>query len=113
MSKLFYVMIFIVSVLIASSAQIILKSSADKKHDSFLKEYLNLKVIIGYGMMFFSTILTILAYRKLEYKYGSIIESLGYIFMLLLSKMFLNEKITKSKVIGNIIIVFGIIIFFI
>ncbi len=107
-----YVFIFVLSVFIASCSQIILKKSADKKHESFIKEYLNLPVIIGYGMMFLSTILTIIAFRKIAFKNGPIIESIGYIFVLLLSRIFLDEKITKNKLIGNIIIILGIIVFY-
>ena len=66
------------SVLIASFSQILLKKSAKKQYDSFLKEYLNPYVIIGYAMMVGSTILTILAYREVAYKNGPVIESLGY-----------------------------------
>lgn len=108
-----YVILLIASVLIASCSQIILKKSASKEYSSIIREYLNVRVIVGYGMMFISTILTIFAFKGLDYKNGPIIESLGYIFIMFLSRIFLKEKITKKKIIGNSLILLGIIVFYI
>ena len=108
-----YVFLLIASVLIASCSQIILKKSASKEYSSIIREYLNVRVIVGYGMMFISTILTIFAFKGLDYKNGPIIESLGYIFVMFLSRIFLKEKITKKKVIGNTLILLGILVFYI
>ena len=108
-----YVFLLIASVLIASCSQIILKKSASKEYSSIIREYLNVRVIVGYGMMFISTILTIFAFKGLDYKNGPIIESLGYIFIMFLSRIFLKEKITKKKIIGNSLILLGIIVFYI
>jgi len=108
-----YVSIFLVSVLIASFSQILLKISADKEHKSIVSEYLNFNVIAGYGLLFLSTILTIAAYKGLDYKNGPIIESVGYIYVLFLSSIILREKITKNKIMGNILIILGILIFYI
>lgn len=105
------VWILIVSVFIASCSQIILKTSAGEEHKNLWKEYLNIGVMTGYGMMVLSTILTILAFRGLEYKYGPVIESLGYVFVMILGNLFLKEKITKKKLVGNGLILMGILIF--
>ena len=107
-----YIALLLVSVVIASSSQIFLKISAMKKHKSFIFEYLNPLVILGYGMMIASTVTTILAYRGLEYKNGPVIESLGYLLVMILSYLFFKEKITKKKLIGNIIILMGIFVFY-
>ena len=108
-----YVFLLIASVLIASCSQIILKKSASKEYSSIIREYLNVRVIVGYGMMFISTILTIFAFKGLDYKNGPIIESLGYIFIMFLSRIFLKENITKKKIIGNSLILLGILVFYI
>ena len=108
-----YVILLIISVAVASVSQIILKISASEQHESMIKEYLNIKVIVGYGMMVLSTILTVLAFQGLDYKNGPIIESIGYIFIMILSKVILHEKITKKKLIGNALILLGIAIFYI
>ena len=107
-----YVLLLISSVFIASCSQILLKKSANKKYESIWKEYLNPNVIIGYGMMVLSTILTILAFKGIDYKNGPITEALGYIFIMCLSRIFLKEKLTKNKIIGNSIILLGLFIFY-
>lgn len=107
-----YVFLLLMSVVISSCSQILLKKSAMKKYDSIILEYLNPFVIIGYGMMVVSTITTILAYRGLEYKNGPVIESSGYILVMILSCLFFNEKITRKKILGNALILFGIFVFY-
>lgn len=105
--------ILLLSVFVASCSQIILKTSAEQEHTSIIKEYLNWRVIIGYGMMFLSTILTILAFTGLDFKNGPVIEATGYVFVMILSRIFLSEKITTKKIFGNILILIGIVVFYI
>ena len=106
-------MIFLLlSVAVAGSSQILLKKSALKQYSSRLREYLNVYVIIGYGLMVLSTLLVILAYRGTDYKNGPIIESLSYPLTMLLSWGFFREKITLKKVLGNALIILGIIVFY-
>lgn len=107
-----YILLLVASVTIASFSQILLKTSAKKDYGSFLKEYLNPLVIIGYGMMVISTLTTILAYRGLDYKNGPVIESLGYLFIMVLSWLFFKEKITRKKLLGNLLILVGIFVFY-
>ena len=80
---------------------------------TWIKEYLNPYVIIGYSMMIISTVLTIFAYKGLEYKNGPIIESLGYILVMVLSYYFFKEKNYKAKLLGNLLILLGIVVFYI
>jgi small multidrug resistance pump len=107
-----YFFFMIASVVIASFSQILLKVSAGKKHESFIKEYLNVRVIVGYGMLVVSTLLTILAFRGMEYKNGPVIESAGFILVMLLSWWILKEKITFRIVLGNVLIAIGIVVFY-
>ena len=69
-------------------------------------------MICGYGIMMAGMLLNVLAYRKVEYKNGPVIESLGFLFVMVLSWFFFKEKITKKKLIGNLIILVGILIFY-
>ena len=101
------------AVLISSFSQMLLKKSAMIQYDSKIKEYFNVWVISGYTLMIVSTLLVILSYRGVSYKNGPVIESLGFIIVLVLSKLLFNEEITFMKIIGNIIIILGIIVFYI
>jgi len=106
-----HVLIFLFAVFIASLSQILLKKSANNNYNNWIKEILNIRVIIAYGMFVISSFLTIYAYKGIQLKYGSVIQASGYIFILLLSKIFLGERITKNKISGVILIIIGIIIF--
>ncbi|QTE67064.1 EamA family transporter [Clostridiales bacterium] len=100
------------SVILSSLSQILLKLSARKSHGSFLKEYLNPLVIAGYGLMVAATLTTIAAYQGMDYKNGPIIESLGYILVMVLSYFLLKEKVTRKKILGYCMILAGVIIFY-
>lgn len=103
--------LYLISVVIASCSQLLLKKSAMKQYASFLREYLNLYVIMGYGMLFGSMILTIFAYKGIEFKNGPILESLGYVLVIIMSRFLFHEKITRSKIIGTLLILAGVAVF--
>ena len=107
-----YVLLLILAVLVSSISQIILKKSASKTYDSVLKEYLNVYVITGYVLMVISTVLVVLGLKGVPYKNEPIIESLGYLFVMILSNRLLGEKITKKKVLGNVLILVGIAVYY-
>lgn len=64
-------------------------------------------------MMVISTLLVIASYRGLDYKNGPIIESLGYILVMVLSRLFFSEKVSKRKLFGYTLIMVGIAVFYI
>lgn len=106
-----YFAIAILSGVLSSFSQILLKKSAQNKKKSFLSEYINFQVILGYGIIFICMILTIIAFKGIPYKYGPVLEALTYIYIMILSRLFIGEKITKYRLMGNFIIVIGVIIF--
>mgnify|MGYP005788118093 FL=1 len=63
-------------------------------------------------MMVLSTLLTVFAYRGVDYKNGPVIDSVGFLLVMIWSRIFFGEKITKRKVIGNILILAGILVFY-
>ncbi len=107
-----YYLLMFGSVVLASAAQILLKMSARKEHRSFLREYLNPLVITGYILMAGATLTTIAAYRGIEYKNGPLIESLGYILVMILSRALLKEKVTGRKFLGYALILAGVAVFY-
>ena len=107
-----WLLLFVLSSAIASFAQVLLKKGAAIDHGSFLREYLNPHVIIGYGLMFAGMLLGVIAYRHVEYKNGSVMESFAFLMVMILSRIFFGEKITKRKVFGNVMILVGIAVFY-
>lgn len=106
------VLIYLLGVLLSSFAQILLKSEASREHKSVIAEYLNVRVIAGYGIIFGCTILTLLAYRGgLPVSWGNVLESAGYVFVTILGVTILKEKVGRDKMIALAVILGGIILF--
>ncbi len=106
-----YLILFLVSVTIASFSQILLKKSASIKQDYKVKEYFNKYVIISYVLLISTTILTAIAYKGINLAFGAVLESFGYVIVTVLARLILKENLSKQKIIGIIIIVTGIVIF--
>lgn len=92
-------------------SQILLKQSANQEHGNILREYLNWRVITAYLIFGLVLLANTYAYTQVEMKYGPVLDTITYIFVLLLSWIVLREKITKGKLIGNLIIVVGVLIY--
>ncbi|MDD4508522.1 MAG: EamA family transporter [Eubacteriaceae bacterium] len=110
-NSMIFVLIFLGSVFISAISQIILKKSANGHHDSIIKEYLNAPVIIAYSFFLLSTLLTAYAYKGVPLSLGPVLEATGYVYVAVLGALVLKEKATRKKVIGNGLIIIGIIIF--
>lgn len=98
-------------VTIAAFSQVLLKTSANRPHAGFWKQYLNWRVITGYVMLLISMLFSVWAYSGMDYKYGPAIESVGFVLVAFLSWWILKEKMTRRKVIGIGLIVGGLIVF--
>lgn len=92
-------------------SQILLKQSANKDYSTPLKEYLNWRVITAYGLFFGILLLNTWCYTQVDMRYGPVIDTAAYVFVLILSKVILKERITRGKIIGNLIIILGIIVY--
>ena len=73
---------------------------------------MNIYVICGYGIMFISMFITVFAYRGLDFSNVPVIESLGYVVVMFLSYLFFGEKITWRKLIGMVVILCGIFVYY-
>ena len=102
----------LLSVAVAAFSQILLKKSAQKTYPNVIREYLNPYVVIGYSMMVVSTLLTVAAYTGMDYKNGPVVEALGFPLVLFLSRVIFGEKLTKKKLLGNGLILIGILVFY-
>ena len=107
-----YLILMIIGELVASSSQILLKKSASRHYSSFIKEYLNILVIAGYGMLALSMLISIICYGGLGNMNVVVMEPIGYIIVMFLSRIFFNEKITIRKVSGMILLLAGILVFY-
>lgn len=105
------VCILILSVFAASVSQILLKISANKTYASGIREYLNKYVTAGYGLLFLSTLLTMIALKKVPLSWSPVIESASYIFVSVMGYFVLKERFSKRKLLGLLVILMGILVF--
>lgn len=104
----------VLSVLFAAFAQMLLKYGARKQYPSFWRQYLNPWVIGGYGIMGASLLLNIFCLSHgVQVKEVSVIESLSYLFVPVLSSLSFKEKITWRKAGAIAVIMAGVVVFFI
>lgn len=92
-------------------SQLLLKQSANRKYKNPIFEYLNWRVITAYGIFVGVLLLNTYAYTRVDMKYGAVIDTFSYVFVMLLSYFILKEKFTKWKVLGNLLIMTGVFIY--
>ena len=108
---LIYSGIMLFGVLVSSVSQILLKISAKRTYPSKIKEYLNPLVIIGYGMFFGCTLVSLYALKVVPLSMAPILEASGYIFVAVLSFVFFKEKLNRYQLLGMLLILIGIAVY--
>ena len=104
------VLIYLITPLLSAVSQLILKKAADNPRFTGIRAYLNLPVILAYGLFFGCMLLNVLALRTLDLTVASVLEASSYIYVMALSFFFLKEKITPRRLIGNLVIIVGIVL---
>lgn len=106
-----YLLIGFFSVFVSCVSQTVLKRAALKERKSFVEEYLNFPVVFAYALFFSSTLLTMLAYKKLPLSMSPAFESSSYIFVTIFGVTVFKEKLNTKKLVALAFILSGIIIF--
>ena len=107
----FYLFILFVATFFTAISQVLMKQSAQREHRSWIFEYLNWRVITAYAISFGVLFSTTYAYTKVDMRFGPVIDTFTYVFVMLLSFLLLREKFTKGQLIGNLIIIAGVLIY--
>ena len=105
-----FIVIFISASLISAFSQILLKKSAAVTYSSWIYEYLNVKVICAYAIFFLATLLTVYCYKIIPLSLGAMLEASGYVFVTVLGRIMLGEKVSKQKLAGMALVIAGVII---
>ena len=105
-----YLLLGVFSVFVASLSQTLLKWESGREHKNLIREYLNVGVIGGYGLLALSMLLTMFAYKKLPLSMTPAFESCSYIFVTVFGAAVFHEKISKKKLAALCLIVAGILV---
>lgn len=106
-----YMLIMLGATFFSAMSQILLKQSANKTYKKPIYEYLNWRVILSYGIFFAVLMVNTYAFTQVDMKYGAVIDTFAYVFVMVLSCLILKEKFSKAKLIGNLIIIAGILVY--
>ena len=104
-----YIAIFIASSLISAFSQILLKIAARRQYSSWIYEYLNVRVIVAYFIFFLATLLTVYCYKIIPLSLGAMLEASGYVFVTVLGRLILKERVSKQKILGMALVILGVI----
>ncbi len=106
-----YHLLFLFAVAVAGFGQVALKRAAMEQGRSLLRQYANGYVLLGYFLMLCSMGMISIAYRGVPLKIAPALDSLGFVLVPMLSWLFFGERITRTKGLGFLLIVSGILIF--
>ena len=109
-----YYLIVVIGVFACSASQLLLKKSATIVHRSAIFELLNWRVMVAYGVMFATLVTNIYAMSNgVQLKDMPVLEALGYVFVPMLSFFFLQERIDKRSLLSIVLVVIGIVVFYV
>ncbi len=111
MSNNFFSLFLLLSVFISAVSQILLKSSATESHSSFLREYLNFKVVFAYFLFFLAVFIDLFALKYVPASFVPVIETSSYIFVIVLSRIIFKEKINLVQGIAMLLVILGIFVY--
>lgn len=100
------------AVFVSTASQMLLKRGALRESKGFLDDYMNPWVIGGYVLMIISTLCIIFAYRGVDYKNGPVVESLGFVLVMIFGRAFFREKLSQKKILGMCLVIAGIAVFY-
>lgn len=104
------VLIYLVTPLLAAFSQIMLKKAADNPRHTGIRTYLNPMVGLAYVLFFGCMLANVYALRTLDLSVAGALEASGYLYVAVLSHFFLREKLTAKKLLGNALIITGIVL---
>ena len=106
-----YMLILFATTFFTAFSQVLMKQSAQIEHKNWIYEYLNWRVILAYGIAFSVLMVNTYAYTEVELKYASIIDTFSYVNVMVFSYLILKEQFTRTQLIGNLIIIAGILVY--
>ncbi|MBQ6029735.1 MAG: EamA family transporter [Treponema sp.] len=106
-----YVAFLLFSNFVGAVSQVLLKKSALEPHKSVVREYLNAKVVIAYALFFAAVFIDLTALKIVPASYVPIIEASSYVFAIILSRVFFNDRIKAKQVAAIALIIAGIAVY--
>ena len=79
-------------------------------HQTWLRRWLNVPVLIAYAMLFGITLIALYAYKVVPLRLGVGLSALTLVLVIALSMIFFRERATRTQMFGCVLIVAGIVL---
>ncbi|MBR5964582.1 MAG: EamA family transporter [Treponema sp.] len=107
----FYIAVLVFNCFLCAFSQVLLKKAAQKEWGSFIRQYLNAYVVLGYSLFFVVLAVNVWILRYVPVNIANpVCESLPLVISFFTGMFFFGEKLTKFKVLGALAIVAGILV---
>lgn len=106
-----YLFLYLGSVFLAAVSQVLLKKAASRSHASVFAEYTDWRVLLGYGLFFGCTLLTMLAYRGIPLSLGPVLETTSYLYVTFFGITIFHEKLNRKKIMALLLIIVGVLLY--
>lgn len=106
-----YSLLILAGVFVGAVSQVMLKKASQKKYSSFIREYLNLQVVLAYVLFVGTTLLSVMAYREVPLSMGPVLEATSYIYVTAFGVKIFGERINKKKLLALALIITGILVY--
>ena len=104
-----YFFLLFSSIFLAVIAQLLFKSSMISSFETkFFFYFFDFKILLGLCLYLISALLYIFSLKKIELSIAYPTVAISYIFIIFLSNYFFGESITFYKLLGCLLIVFGV-----
>lgn len=114
MSKLLGIALMLGSIIIGTPAALFFKKSVTlfsfKNIQSFFLIFKSKNTFIGGGLFFLSFVIYLFALKQASLSYLYPLVSVSYVLIAILGRLFLNEEISKKKIIGIALIMLGVLL---
>ena len=92
-----YMLLMFGMTFLTAISQVLLKKSANQTYKSWIYEYRELAGNCAYGIFFGVLLVNTYAYTQVDMKYGAVIDTFSYVFVMVLSWLLLRERFTRRK----------------
>lgn len=108
MTETIAILLRLLTPLLSSFCQLLLKHAANNDRYTGIRTFLNLPVILGYTLFFGCMIINTITLGKISLTLSGVLEASSYIYVMILSVLLLKERITRRCLLGNLLILLGI-----
>ncbi|PCJ57076.1 MAG: hypothetical protein COA79_17245 [Planctomycetota bacterium] len=105
-----YYITLALAILITAFSHLLLKSGVNLS-DSYIKSFFHWRTLSAYFFLGIAALLVVFAMKKIPLGQVTVLASINYAFILVLSKLFLKEPIHQRQYVGVLTIIAGIVLY--